>query len=293
MDFSIIIPTYNRSLLIKQTINSCLNQEYLGLYEIIIVDDGSTDDTEIVIKNYNSPLIKYYKKENEERGKARNFGVQQAKGNWVTFLDSDDIILPHHLSSAKKFIENNAQCKVFHQGFEVKDIDNNILLKSPSTIKNVNKSLLNGNVIGCIGVFLHASIFDQHQFNEDRKFINGEDWILWLQISKKHQWYFNPDVTAYALHHDKRSTFNFNEESLNYSREKIREMLEKDSDFMQLDPNIVSKINAHMLSYTSLRAVMSKNKTASLKYLKEAVLENHNELFKKRTLAIIKLLIFH
>jgi len=291
MDFSIIIPTYNRSHLISRTIESCLAQNYSGKFEIIVIDDGSTDNTEEVINGFQSSIIRYYKKENEERCKARNFGIKQANGNWITFLDSDDIILPNHLNSARNFIKINSNCKAFHHGFEVRDINNNILLKSPSFIKDVNYSLLNGNVVGCIGVFLHNSIFEEFQFHEDKKFINGEDWVLWLQISKKHKWHFNPEVTAYALHHIDRSTFSFNEESLNYSRKIIREILQKDIYFYKDHPKIITKVNAHMLSYTALRAVMSKNKKASLKYLKEAISENYKEIFKKRTLAILKLLI--
>src|SRR5258706_16379849 len=96
--FSVIIPTYNRAEFITRTVNSVLSQTYKS-FEIIIVDDGSTDNTENIL----DPLLKqhsnisYLKKNNQERGAARNFGSYHAKGDYVTFLDSADILYPQHL----------------------------------------------------------------------------------------------------------------------------------------------------------------------------------------------------
>ena len=97
--FSIIIPTYNRANFIFLTLTSVLNQICKN-YEVIIVDDGSTDNTEEVvqgfIKNNNLIYFHYYQKVNEERGVARNYGIKKAKGQWITFLDSDDLFYPNH-----------------------------------------------------------------------------------------------------------------------------------------------------------------------------------------------------
>ena len=80
MFISVIIPTYNRAHLIAGTLDSILAQKYQD-FEIIIVDDGSTDDTEMVVASYLSDNVSYYKKENGERGAARNFGASKAKGD--------------------------------------------------------------------------------------------------------------------------------------------------------------------------------------------------------------------
>src|SRR5258705_128554 len=103
--FSVIIPTYNRTEFMTRTIQSVLDQTFKS-FEIIIVDDGSTDNTETILQ----PLIQqhsnisYFKKKNEERGAARNFGIMRAKGNYVTFLDSDDIFYPGHLQEAMELL---------------------------------------------------------------------------------------------------------------------------------------------------------------------------------------------
>jgi glycosyltransferase involved in cell wall biosynthesis len=110
--FSIVIPTYNRGHLIDETIKSVLKQTYQN-YEIIIVDDGSTDNTQQLINTFSDKRIKYYKKNNEERSIARNFGLNKAKGNYVYLLDSDDIIYSHHLKTAFEFINKSNKVDAF------------------------------------------------------------------------------------------------------------------------------------------------------------------------------------
>jgi glycosyltransferase involved in cell wall biosynthesis len=94
---SIIVPTYNRADLIGETIQSVLDQSYKN-WELIIVDDGSDDQTEEVIKKFSNPTISYYKIEHSGNlGKVRNIGMKVAKGEYVAFLDSDDLWLPQKL----------------------------------------------------------------------------------------------------------------------------------------------------------------------------------------------------
>jgi glycosyltransferase involved in cell wall biosynthesis len=99
MFFSIIIPTYNRAEIVKTAIQSVKAQTYPE-WELIVVDDGGSDKTKEVVEAFSDRRIKYFWKENGERGAARNFGVQKARGDYITFLDSDDKFLPNHLEDA-------------------------------------------------------------------------------------------------------------------------------------------------------------------------------------------------
>lgn len=102
---SVIIPTYNRANLIDRAIESVLAQTY-EKWELILVDDGSTDNTEESIQKYlEDPRIKYVKKTNSGGAHSRNVGVENATGNYVTFLDSDDEALPDWLLLFNKEIE--------------------------------------------------------------------------------------------------------------------------------------------------------------------------------------------
>ena len=88
---SFIIPTYNRDKYIKKCINSILKQTIKDI-EIIIVDDGSTDNTENIINNIKDKRIKYFKRDNYGIGSSRNYGIEKSKGDYVAFIDSDDYI---------------------------------------------------------------------------------------------------------------------------------------------------------------------------------------------------------
>lgn len=95
--FSVIIPVYNRPDLVKEAIQSVLNQDYKD-YEIIVVNDGSTDSTLEVLNSY-ADKIKVFSQENSGVGAARNLGVENSIGNYIAFLDSDDLWVPWTLSS--------------------------------------------------------------------------------------------------------------------------------------------------------------------------------------------------
>ncbi len=90
-DVSIIVPIYNAERYLKKCIDSILNQTKEEL-EIILVNDGSKDNSEEIIKSYNDKRIKYYKNKNQGIGKTRNFGIQKATGKYLMFLDSDDFL---------------------------------------------------------------------------------------------------------------------------------------------------------------------------------------------------------
>src|SRR5687767_9278561 len=96
--FSIVIPTYNRAHLIKKTIESVLAQDFAD-FELLVVDDGSKDDTESVVSSFTDKRVHYFKKQNGERGAARNFGAARAKGSYLNFFDSDDLLYRNHLST--------------------------------------------------------------------------------------------------------------------------------------------------------------------------------------------------
>src|SRR5690554_1994132 len=118
-EFSIVIPTYNRAHLICKTIDSVLAQTFQN-FEIIVVDDGSTDNTDEVIKEKygNHPQLSYYKKENAERAAARNYGTQKAKGKYVLWFDSDDIMYSNHLKKANEYIIKNNSPEVLALSFD-------------------------------------------------------------------------------------------------------------------------------------------------------------------------------
>jgi glycosyltransferase involved in cell wall biosynthesis len=94
---SIIIPTYNRAHLVAEAVESVLNQTYRD-FELIVVDDGSTDNTEEIVRSFLDDRVKYVKQSNKGVSAARNMGIATAKGDFIAFLDHDDLFLPEKLS---------------------------------------------------------------------------------------------------------------------------------------------------------------------------------------------------
>lgn len=103
---SVIIPTYNRSDLLREAIASVLIQSCQD-FEVVVVDDGSTDDTRAVVRSFNSPKISYFFQENCGRSAARNTGIRLAGGEYIAFLDSDDIFMPNKLELQAGFLDEN------------------------------------------------------------------------------------------------------------------------------------------------------------------------------------------
>ncbi|NOZ45189.1 MAG: glycosyltransferase [Chlorobi bacterium] len=285
--FSIIIPTYNRAEFIEKTINSVLNQTYEN-FEIIIVDDGSTDNTKEIVTSINDKRIKYYRKENAERGAARNFGVKKAQGDYITFLDSDDVLYPIHFQEAYNLILSNNTPNIFHLAYEIKSENGKILNKINNRKGNLNKLILYGNLLSCIGVFIKKEILDKISFKTDRNLSGTEDWLLWLQLSARNTFKYSNTVTACIINHKNRSVNIFNEQSLNNRTNLLIKYLKEDFQFTSKFGSKIRNIHAHMLSYTALHAALANKKRIAIKYLVHAILKNPYELIKKRTLVIIK-----
>ena len=103
--FSVVIPVYNRALLLAEALRSVLAQTDQD-FEIIVVDDGSTDNPARTVEELADPRIVFVRQENRGGGAARNAGIDKARGRFIAFLDSDDCFFPHHLASMRKLLQN-------------------------------------------------------------------------------------------------------------------------------------------------------------------------------------------
>jgi len=112
---SVVIATYNRARFLPETIGSVLQQRFRD-FELIVVDDGSTDETRQVLQSYGDQ-IRFFYQENRGPAAARNMGIRQARGRWVSIQDSDDLCTPDHLEMLFAFAEKNPECgMVFANG---------------------------------------------------------------------------------------------------------------------------------------------------------------------------------
>jgi len=112
---SVVIATYNRAHFLPETIDSVLNQRF-QYFELIVVDDGSTDNSREVLERY-EPRVRYIYQENRGPSAARNLGVRHAKGAWIAIQDSDDLCAPEHLAALHGYVQSHPECgMVFGNG---------------------------------------------------------------------------------------------------------------------------------------------------------------------------------
>lgn len=149
VDISIVVPVYNSEDSLNKCIDSLINQTKKEL-EIILVNDGSTDNSEDIIKSYKDKRIKYYKNKNQGIGKTRNFGINKTTGKYIMFIDSDDYLREDACEILYNYAENNSCDLVVCDFYRVIDnklveekldtISGNTLLEDPSILLKVNLS---------------------------------------------------------------------------------------------------------------------------------------------------------
>lgn len=202
MTFSIIIPTYNRAGFISKAIESVLVQTYTD-WELIIVDDGSTDNTKDVVSRYKDDRIRYIYQQNAERSAARNNGINYATGDYVCFLDSDNQMFPNRLQLLANSISTKA---CYYTSIEYRNVDN-----SSSVIKNgkefefpINKDELIQEIIATPQICCATEILKKHQFNTSISI--GEDMELLFRISDEYPLIYLPNqATVVEVEHKGRS----------------------------------------------------------------------------------------
>ena len=181
---SIITPMYNSEKYIGQTIESVLNQTYKN-WEMLIVDDCSNDNSPNIVKEYVQidNRIKYIRvNKNKGVSNARNTGLQQARGRFIAFLDSDDIWNNSKLEDQVQFMIKN-DCTITFTSYELIDEDSNKLGKEVTVTSEVRyNDLLKGNILGCLTVMIDKSKID---FDIQMSGARHEDYILWLSILKR------------------------------------------------------------------------------------------------------------
>ncbi len=202
--FSTIVPVYNRADLIQYTLDSIINQEDRDT-EIIVVDDGSTDGTIETLASYGNK-IKVVQQQNKGPGAARNLGISHAQGEYITFLDSDDLWFPWTLSRYKEAILKN--------DFPALIVGESISFWSENEVKSVQFSSLTWQSFDDYyssskeslwllpgGVAIKADILREAK-GFTNKWINGEDSDLWLKLgtAKRFVHIQSPPILAYRQH---------------------------------------------------------------------------------------------
>jgi len=185
---SIVIPTYNRAVDLKRALLSVLNQTYTN-WEVIIVDNHSTDNTNELVNEFADQRIKLVKINNNGLiAASRNLGIKSARGEYVAFLDSDDWWTPNKLDESIQYLENDIDF-IYHDMFLVKKPNQMFYFRRAKTREIISPSfrdlLLNGNAINNSSVIVRKRLLDvAGMLPEDIEMNPICDYHAWLHISK-------------------------------------------------------------------------------------------------------------
>jgi len=185
---SVIIPTYNRGWILKEAVESVFAQDFQD-FELIIVDDGSTDNTQDVLDAYRSKII-LLKQKNRGASAARNMGIASASGQYIAFLDSDDLWMPKKLSAQIDFFKENRDALICQTG-EIW-IRNGVRVNPKKKHRKVSGMIFDQSLSLCLvspsAVMLERSLFDKTGvFDESLPIC--EDYDLWLRVSCRYPVY--------------------------------------------------------------------------------------------------------
>lgn len=203
--YSIIIPVFNRGKLIEKTLQSVLNQTFKN-FEIIVVDDGSTDNTAEIVKAIDDERVKYFYQDNSERCIARNNGIRFSKGRYLIFLDSDDFFDATYLEELQKFIhQREAQkCLIITHSRMVKISAEGVSSEEPEydeikTGEEVEYFLFHPTATS--RMCIHREIAEEFGFDPDVLIV--EDQVLTMCVASKYPVYqFKQYLVNYTIHGD-------------------------------------------------------------------------------------------
>lgn len=289
--FSIVIPTYNRGSMIAVTIESILAQTYRN-FEVIIVDDGSTDDTREVVKKYLGPNFFYYYNEHNERSQARNFGTGKAKGDYINWFDSDDIMLPCHLEELARVIVQHNSPALVGVAYEVEQTGKGIVYTMQFPGQVLNPYMVRYNFMLTMTGIVRRDVALAYPFNTAA--IPREDHELWMRIATQHKLICTNKITVRIIEHERSGSVITAKNARQYITE-----LDAFIHEVKINPSVQQFLNGNMSRFTMYRYAGSAyyfasrgHKKSAMKLLFRSVISHPVILLRKEFYAAVKNIIF-
>jgi teichuronic acid biosynthesis glycosyltransferase TuaG len=211
---SVIMPAYNAEKFIAHSIESVMCQTFSD-WELVVVDDGSTDRTADVVKQYSNrdPKVKYVYQQNGRQGNARNTGIRYSSSEFTAFLDADDLWVPEKLALQLPYLESGKADLVFSNYISfTRDISGGEVIKCPCGIfdqREFFELLSLRNMIGIQTVVVRkSSLLSVNLFSEELNLQNAEDYHLWLKLCVSGSRFYGIERSlAFYRRHENQATF--------------------------------------------------------------------------------------
>lgn len=205
---SIIMPSWNTGRFIAESIQSVINQTYQK-WELLIVDDCSTDNTDAVVASFQDERIRYFHNDhNSGAALTRNYALREAQGEWIAFLDSDDLWLPKKLEKQLNFMNRNGYVFSYHEYVKIDEESRplNVYVSGPDTV--TKRKMYHYGYPGCLTFMYSAKALGLIQIKDIKK---NNDYAILLQLCKKANCYLLKENLAQyrirkkSISHDKLS----------------------------------------------------------------------------------------
>ena len=256
--FSIVIPAYNSGKFITKTLDS-LTRQSLRDFEVVIVNDGSKDDTQKVISEYIASYpdlnIRLISQENKGIAGARNRGIIEARGSFVAFLDHDDIWYCEKLTSCLHAFKLYPDVDLVCHDEILRDVNNRIIRTlhyGPSVADMFRRLLFRGNCISTSATIVKkGALIEIGLFREFPEFSTTEDYDLWLRLSKEYKFYFLNEVLGEYLMRDTNA-------SLDLERHYCNQIAVLKRNFMEYEKKTFSDLLRVNLRFCKFYLMIAK-----------------------------------
>lgn len=284
---SIVIPVYNKEKHIKKCIDSVINQTYKNI-ELLIIDDGSTDNSGKIISEYNDERIKYFKNNNQGIGKTRNFGIKKSNGKYIMFLDSDDYLDTNIVKFMLNKILKDKLDMVVCDYYEVKNTKNNeikIINFENCSIMDNPELLLSINLSPWNKIYKKSFILKNNiEFDEESKY---EDVIFVIDALINAKKIGKIDKALYYYVINENSETSIRDEKVFDILKIIDKIRNKYKDIKYLNESI-DKLTVRILTnytiqqrYQKDRKIQKRFINDAFKYLKENIKDYKNKKYYK------------
>jgi glycosyltransferase involved in cell wall biosynthesis len=289
--FSIIIPTFNRNKSIFECINSVIVQSFTD-FEIIIVDNQSTDNTIDIVKLFTDTRIKFFVNDkNYERCYSRNKGIEKSSGKYITFLDSDDFIEQTHLQNWFEFISKNQDLNTFFISQKKINKEGNYVSENYNIDYSNQLNLFKFPVIpgqACIPKNLLKS------YNFKTEYLIFEDTALWLQLSMEYA-IVTADINSYTYNINSENSVNVRKN--NFGKTRFNSI----NNFIVSNPTIIKKLGltifknelANSLFQIAKFQMANQKRFFAIKYIIKSIRYRPSKFQLKHKLLIIMFLIIN
>lgn len=286
--FTIVIPLFNKEKYIRRTIDSVLSQDF-GDFEIIIVNDGSTDDSVTQIQGITDSRLRLINQANQGVGAARNTGISNASTDWIALLDADDVWASNHLSELRNIIKDfpsSGMVATQHLSIDTDSIKPLVRMDSEDAIRSIDYFLeasKNSAVVWTSSVAIRKDVFEKIGGFNNKKM--GEDLEYWARIALSYPIAISEKVTSYYSRGTGGTTESFARnkfrkiKSLNDISPPITLLIERASNDPSILENPIIKAYINSIILSGVKARLYAEDILAAKNLSRLVIPQRNVTF--------------